>query len=287
MSTDNESPLSIPPAPVGWVKLWHPAGVLVSLPVPTILGPMQALGYVGECLAAGWLANAPGLEEGETKQEIGYVVMREKENADRTVTPMMDLYPADDGMKYSCLTIYLNTKEQRDHFEAMSGLKLMNLQAFIGENKIERGAKRTTDALVYKVKRPFAVVYKPNPKYDPDEKDPGKKKPKRLFVRWIDNLGQPTAGQAEQPKTVQAPDGGTADERKRYAEWAAALRDQDPSLEDFNDHFLRDYFALPKGWLRDSVWQLLWDHASIPGWQYDRGKRCYYRPDGEPGEAPT
>src|SRR5690242_5896245 len=40
--------------------------------------------------------------------------------------------------------------------------------------------------LVYAAPKPFGVVWKDNPKYDPNEQDTAKKKPKRLFVRWAD-----------------------------------------------------------------------------------------------------
>ena len=82
----------------GWVKLYHPGGVQVTLPVltsepvtPEMAGLM--LNSVGAYLAAGFAANLPGVEEGEKLEDIRHVVRRVKVNSDGSETPVIDLYP--------------------------------------------------------------------------------------------------------------------------------------------------------------------------------------------------
>jgi len=178
----------------GWTKAYHPSGLLVRLPLtgqPTDYVGMLA--NVTAALAAGFLAVAPGAGEGEHKDEVGYVVKREKENQDHTVTPVIDLYVADDAMKFATLSVYLNTAEQVAAFEFASGVKVSALPLYIGDNKIERGGKAATDKLIIKSPRPFGVFWRDNPKYDPAEMDATKKKPKRLFSRWADQRPQAVA----------------------------------------------------------------------------------------------
>jgi hypothetical protein len=170
--------------PCGSARFYHPSGVPVTLPLVGSFAEQFAA--VGDALAAGFLASPPGVEQGEHKDDIGYVVKREKENDDGTVTPIVDLYPADEALKFAMLSVYLNRPQDEAAFEAVSGVKVASLPLYIGQNKVERGKSRQTDALVVKVPRPFGVVWKDNPKYDPAEQDTAKKKPKRLFVRWFD-----------------------------------------------------------------------------------------------------
>lgn len=192
----HDDPQPDPKSPCGWVKLYAPSGALVTLPVTAVpLDYAAMLANVAAMTQAGFLVAAPGLEAGEQREEVGYVVKREKENSDRTLTPVVDLYPADEALKFAVLSVYLNTPADVEAFEFASGLKLDKLQAYIGANKIERGKSGQTDKLVYKAPRPFGVVFKDNPKYDPDETDTAKKKPKRLFVRWAD--AKPAAHQAD------------------------------------------------------------------------------------------
>lgn len=198
----------------GWVKLYTPTGALVTLPVSSTskIDYAMMLSNVNAALAAGWLVTEPGLEEGEKTEQIGYVVRREKENAkDGSLTPIIDLYPAHDAMKFSVLSIYLNTPKDVEEFENASGIELESIQKYAGSNKIERGKARSTDALIKASPRPFGVVWKDNPKYDPTETDATKKKPKRLFVRWQSTTpatsqpAEPTQPQAQAQQPAQQP----------------------------------------------------------------------------------
>jgi len=171
----------------GWVKLYHPRGPLVTLPVtaePTDYARMFVA--IGAALDAGFLATAPGIEAGEHVETIGHVVQRMKDNQDHSQTSVIDLYPTTEPGKFAILSVYLNNPDQIGAFEAVSGLKLATIPVYVGTNKIERGASRQADQFVVAVPRPFRVVYKDNPKYNPNETDTAKKKPARLFVRWPD-----------------------------------------------------------------------------------------------------
>lgn len=174
-------------AECGWVKLYHPSGVQVTLPVTAApLDYAAMLAGVSGMLAAGFLAAPPGVGAGEHKDDVGFVVKRLKDNEDGSQTPVIDLYPADDGMKFAVVSVYLNRPDDVSAFEYASGVVLDDVPVYIGANKIERGKSRQTDALVVRAPRPFGVVWRDNPKYDPNEQDTAKKKPKRLFVRWAD-----------------------------------------------------------------------------------------------------
>lgn len=205
----------------GWVKLFHPRGVQVTLPVAAERQDYGALlANVGAMLDAGWLVAAPGLEAGEHKVEIGYVVRRTKDNDDRTVTPIVDLYPADESMKFSLLSVYLNRPEDVAAFEHAAGVRLDAIPVYIGDNKIERGKKRETDRLVTKVPRPLGVVWAANPKHNEAEADAARLAnkmytvPKRKFIRWADQkpaaTQQPVTDTAPAPAPEQKPANSTA-----------------------------------------------------------------------------
>ncbi len=189
----------------GSVKLFHPRGPAVTIPVTVAALDYRAmLASVSAMLDAGFLVAAPGLEAGEHKEDIGYVVLRSKENSDGTSTPIVDLYPADDGMKFAVLSVYLNKPADEEAFEFAAKMRLDAFQPYIGAGKLERGASKQTDRLIVKAPKPFAVVFKDNPKYDPNETDTAKKKPKRLFVRWADE--KPAS---EQPASQPPPAAST------------------------------------------------------------------------------
>ena len=171
----------------GSVQLWHPAGVKVTLPVPVTAEQAQevnyelALKFVGDALSAGWMANAPGLEQGEEKGECGWVV-RSQKDGNTGMADVIDMYLVED--KFPKVRVYLNTDPERHAFEKASGLQVAKLPLYVGAGKIERGASRQTDTLVRQVLPPFGIVWKANPKYNPEETDAKKKKPARLFVRY-------------------------------------------------------------------------------------------------------
>ena len=201
--TDEHEPTPEPCPPNGWVKLYHPKGPLVTIPVNTAMETLDydaMLANVTAMLDAGWLVQAPGLEEGEHKDEVGYVV---KSYVGEDGTPAIDVYPAHEAAHYSLMRVYLNTPEQQQAFEYAAKVKLDSLPEYVGVGRLERGKSPQTDKLFHKLAKPIGIVWKDNPKYNPDETDATKKKPKRLFVRWADE--KPKAAEHKEEPTPATP----------------------------------------------------------------------------------
>ena len=191
----------------GWARLTHPSGLLITLPVPVHgerFDYAGALASVNAALAAGWLAAAPGLEVGEEKEEIGYVLRRTKTNNDRSTSPIIDLYSTNDMVKHKVMSVYLDRPEDVSAFEHASGMQLAGLSDFPGTSAPKRGAGPSSDRFIIKVPRPFTVVLIPNPKWNAEEAAAvaarGKGEvygvPKRKFVRWATGDGKPASAQA-------------------------------------------------------------------------------------------
>lgn len=160
----------------------------------------NALGYTNRLLALGASVTAPGLEAGEQKEQVGYVVYRSKVNDDGTETPILDLYLTHDATKFKFLTVYLNTPEDVTSFEQVSGLKLLADMPYWEGGHLERGNPKT-DRYFVAPRKMLTVVHKLNERYNPDEPDMTKRKPKRLFVRW-ESVGTPTV-KLPAPSVVQ------------------------------------------------------------------------------------
>jgi hypothetical protein len=207
--------------------LYHPGtGAKVSIPLDlaAALTTAQAktlITSVDNLLLAGFTVNLPGLEDGENFEQIGFVVRREKENEDKTVTPVIDLYPAQGNFRV--LGIYLNTAEEEIAFQQATGLKIFSLPLYDG-NPIERGKNTKNDRFVTTLKSPAKAVWKLNPKWE-GEND--KKHAKRSFIRWeglrpanipaASALPIPPAMTYEQARAVKTPNGtelGTLDDEK-------------------------------------------------------------------------
>ncbi len=206
--------LSNPPWSTG--KLYHPKGVQVTFPFPA--DPALCLAAVTAALDAGWLVAAPGLEAGEEKVQVGYVVQGTYES-DGEETPYVLLYEDNDAMTFSFLKVYLNTDADVKAFEYASRMKLDQIPPYIGRDKPERGASKQIDKFIIKAPKPFGVVFKANPKYDEHAAAAAKakgevySKPKRLFVRWAD---APPAQQAETPaQSAEPPKGAVTPEKVR------------------------------------------------------------------------
>lgn len=257
-------------AKTGWMKLWTPSGVQVTLPVPTHSPGSPDINYgmafaaVQNAITAGFLVDAPGLESGETVKQVGYVVRRSKDGRNGEVS-VIDLYEASDGMNFSFLSVYLNTPEDVTAFQRASGMIVMSIPLYIGDNKIERGKKRELDRLVTRVPRPFGVVYAANPKFNKTEADAAKlagkpyKYPSRKFVRWSD---QPAT-------TTQTKDGtsSSGDVHPELQPLAASLA-ASPDLAAFNNLF-GFYRKFPVGNpLRVVAWQMVNNYAASQGWKY-------------------
>ena len=171
----------------------------IPLPLEKSLTAEQAkamLDSVSTLLTAGFLVNAPGLEDGEKVETIVGVVRRAKTNDDGGETPVIDLYP--DRANFRILGIYLNTEADVQAFQNATGVKLSELPLYEGDNAIERGKGAKTDKYVIALKQPVKVVFKANPKWEGDE---DKKHPKRVFVRWMPQAqsSDPQLGAAPKP----------------------------------------------------------------------------------------
>ncbi len=164
-----------------WCRLFHPRGPQVTLPLPP--DPADALDAVSAALDAGWLVTAPGLEEGEEKEQVGWVLKSIFSNEDKE-TPFVLLYSANEALTWSFLKVYLNTPQDQAAFEHASKMKLSEMPEYVGQDKPQRGTNHRTDTYIVPAPRPFGVVFKKNPKHDQTEA--GKMKPARLFVRWAD-----------------------------------------------------------------------------------------------------
>lgn len=182
----------------GFAKLFHPRGPLVTLPVPP--DPEAAFAHIEKCLDAGWLVIAPGLEEGEQREEVGYVLRGACDT-----TPTLLLYSTNEAHSFSFLKVYLNTPQDIAAFEFASKMKLTDLPEYVGSDKPERGKSAKLDQYIERAKKPFGVVMKANPKYSESEravvmsKNEIYKVPRRLFVRWVDQRPN------EEPKPQPVP----------------------------------------------------------------------------------
>lgn len=170
----------------GWVKLFHPSSAQVTIPLrldkPILVAEAQALmESVTSLLQAGFSVDAPGLEDGEHVEQIGFVVRRSKANADGTETPVVDLYPSRGNFRQ--LGKYLNNEADIQAFETACGMGLKSLPLYEGDNSIERSKSPKLDKYVVALKLPVKVVWKLNPRYE-GEND--KRNSKRLFIRWAD-----------------------------------------------------------------------------------------------------
>jgi hypothetical protein len=126
----------------GWVKLFHPSSAQVTIPLfldkPILVAEAQALiASVTSLLQSGFSVDAPGLEEGDHVEEIGFVVRRTKANTDGTETPVVDLYPARGNFRL--LGKYLNNDADIQAFESACGVVLNTMPLYEGDNSVERG----------------------------------------------------------------------------------------------------------------------------------------------------
>lgn len=206
-----------------WTKLFHPLGAQITIALHAT-DPVSLLDEVTGYLTAGFLVNAPGMEEGEQKEMIGYVCRRAKLNHDGTETDLIDLYVDHDAMMFKVLSVYLDTEDDIQAFATVAGIHPSKLPLFDGGNAPERGTP-VGNRYIQRMDRPFGVIHKPNPKYNPDEADMKKRKPKRLFVRWADlpvpqNGTQQAQGETQQQSQAQP-------QRTTAEAWTV------PALQDF------------------------------------------------------
>lgn len=180
----------------GWVKLYHPSAAQVTIPLGLTAAITESAAQtlmlsINNLLEAGFSVNVPGVEAGEFVEEIGWVLRKIQKNERGDTTPRIEAYPANPALRKKHIHIYLNTEEDVAAFEAACGIKLADMPVYVGKDSVERGADPETDRYIIALPRPARLVWKENPAYDPAETDPEKKKPRRLFVRWMATAAGP------------------------------------------------------------------------------------------------
>lgn len=205
------------------MRLFTANGVEVFVPLApdTDFAALFALAQAAsvKAVAAGWHSGPPaGLASGEQQEPVGWVVRTTKPG--RTgVAQVVDLYSTNAGWVKPFLKVYLNTGADVLEFERLSGLTVTDLPEYEGEGRLERGKSPKTDRYITAVRKPFAAVFIPNPRYDEDEAKAVKAKgdaypiPKRKFLRWASApapAGSPPAPQAtgSRPSAGPPADGG-------------------------------------------------------------------------------
>jgi hypothetical protein len=196
---------------VGSVRLFHASGVQVTLPLGKTQQEYAGLyASVDAMIGAGFLTAEPGMQVGENKDTIGFVVRKEKIN-ERGVTPSLDLYINHEKMVRSFITIYLNTPEDIAAFENASGLKLDSIRLYAGDDKLDRSTPKGGQ-FAKACARPFEIVWIPNPKYNEAEAAAAKAVnqnyfvPTKKFVRYGGSVAAstaPTPSANGQPSTSQ------------------------------------------------------------------------------------
>ena len=174
----------------GWIKLYHPSGAQVSLPLPVLsrLTTQQALdvlGSVSEYLNVGFLVNAPDLEDGELIEEVNAVARREAKDE----TPIIDFYSSNMKLLKKFMHVYLNTEQDVAAFEEASGLKLAALPVYDGALAIARDDNKARKYIV-SLPRPLKLVWKLSPKWEEWKAagGEGNEPHKRMLVRYETGL---------------------------------------------------------------------------------------------------
>jgi hypothetical protein len=182
---------------------WLPNGMKVYFTMPSDFenAMEMAITFTDKLIAKGFRQHEPGLEEGEQRETINMVARRNKLNDDGSNTPVLDLYVNNDKMKHRFIAVYLNTPEDVQAFESVSGIKLTSIPLNPTKAPVDRDVKEFTLAT-----KPFNIVYKNNPQYDETNDS---KKPKRLFVRFdgIQASLTPTNGESGLNANVESNNG--------------------------------------------------------------------------------
>ncbi len=150
----------------GWIKLYHPSGAQVSLPLPVLsrLTTQQALdvlGSVSEYINVGFLVNAPDLEDGELIDEVNAVARREAKDE----TPIIDFYSSNMKLLKKFMHVYLNTEQDVAAFEEATGLKLSALPVYDGALAIARDDNKARKYIV-SLPHSLKLVWKLSPKWE-------------------------------------------------------------------------------------------------------------------------
>src|ERR1700683_5287859 len=121
----------------GSMNLFHPPGPQVT-PRELFAGHYRkSFAAVGAALDAGFLAEAPGLEQGEERDEIGWV-LRAAHEKDGEVTPVIVLYSVNEAFSWPILKVYLNKQADIEAFEYASKLRLGKIPVYAGNDRAAR-----------------------------------------------------------------------------------------------------------------------------------------------------
>ena len=171
----------------GWVTLFHPCGAQVTLPLPVIEHlsaderAAAAMMMVTAYLGTGFLVSAPGLEDGETAEEISAVARREAKDE----TTIIDFYSSNLNLKKKIMHVYLNNEQDLAAFEEAAGLKVDAITAYDGALAIARDDNKAGKYLV-SLPRPIKLVWKLSPKWEEWKAAgvEGNEPHKRMLVRY-------------------------------------------------------------------------------------------------------
>ena len=188
----------------GWIKLYHPSGAQVSLPVPllarlTTQQAMDVLGSVSEYINVGFLVNAPGLEDGELVEDVNAVARREAKDE----TPIIDFYSSNMKLLKKFMHVYLNAEQDVTAFEEATGIKVASLPAYDGALAIARDDNKARKYIV-SLPRPIRLVWKLSPKWEEWKAagGEGNEPHKRMLVRYEAGLPAPAPSPVSTALTV-------------------------------------------------------------------------------------
>lgn len=271
----DETPVADARPECGWVKAYHSSGLLVTILVRGA-DPAEIFKYVDSIVAAGFLAAAPGLEAGEEKDLVAFVVQGSSENNRGEVTPFVLLYNANDAYKFSFLKVYLNKPDDVAAFEAAASMKISDFPIYVGQDKPERGKNKQVDRFIVPVRTHFGVVFKANPKWTQEAADAAKATgamyavPRRVFVRWADQKPK-----AEQAATPAAANLDTI--RKKWKDFFI----MDPPLDVFNRFCKDNWDEVPAG-MQGPLNKAIQVHADMAQWKWDGVSNEYFKPLTQP-----
>lgn len=188
--------------------LFHPTGVKVTFTVASDLSAVNAA--ITAALAAGYSVNAPGLQAGEERESVGSVVRFNQKNSDSTITPRIFFFPDNDKLVRKICAHYLNTTEDIQEFERVTGLTVSNLPVWSAKATPDKNDAKDAGVLIT-VKKPFNVVYILNPEY---KGEGDKENTKYKFIRYEATAANPTPPSSSPANgtSTGAPDGGSRSE---------------------------------------------------------------------------
>jgi hypothetical protein len=188
----------------GWIKLYHPSGAQVTLPVPMLARvsteqALDLLGSVSEYLNAGFLVNAPGLEDGELAEDVNAVARREAKDE----TPIIDFYSSNTKLLKKFMHVYMNAEQDVTAFEDATGIQVSALPVYEGALAIARDDNKARKYIV-NLPRPLRLVWKLSPKWEEWKASGGEgnEPHKRMLVRYETGAPAPAPSQVSTALTV-------------------------------------------------------------------------------------